>query len=393
MSILRRILRPVEVFLKLEAASGYILAGCTIIALLIANSAWNGAYQELLHTYVFGLSIHHWINDGLMTIFFFVVGMEIKKEIVAGELSSPRQAALPIAAAVGGMVGPALIYYFFNPEGAGKSGWGIPMATDIAFAVAVLSLFGRRVPLPLKVFLLALAIVDDLGAVLVIAFFYSGGIAGEYLGIASLLFGVIFLLSRVGVKQYWIYSIFGSVIWYVVLKSGVHATVAGVLLGLFTPLHYPKFHKSRDTYSPLQDLVHALHPYVSFGIMPIFALANAGVNLEGVSPAMILESPISLGIILGLFAGKPIGILLASLFCVSLGVARLPTGVRWSDILAVGFLGGIGFTMALFVSSLALPSDLELYSKAGILLGSLLSGIVGAGLLKLSFLREEEELK
>ncbi|MCO5143848.1 MAG: Na+/H+ antiporter NhaA, partial [Oligoflexia bacterium] len=281
--VVKKILLPLESFVKTEASSGIILAICTIIALVLANSPVSEQYHSFLHIKILGLSIHHWINDGLMALFFFVVGMEIKRELLIGELSTPKQAALPIVAAIGGMVGPALIYYILNPEYPNVKGWGIPMATDIAFAVGVLSFFGKRVPFPLKIFLLALAIVDDLGAVLVIAFFYSKGISGPYLGFAALAIGAMVLIKRVGIRNYAVYWVIGAIVWFMVLKSGVHATIAGVLIGLLTPLEYPREKGSKETYSPLQDMIHHLHPYVSYGIMPIFALSNAGVTLGDTS--------------------------------------------------------------------------------------------------------------
>jgi Na+:H+ antiporter, NhaA family len=374
--VFQKILKPFEAFFAMEASSSFLLAGCTLMAMIFANSHFQESYFHLLHLKILGLSLHHWINDGLMVIFFFVVGMEIKRELVVGELRSPKQAALPIAGAIGGMVGPALIYYFLNPDYPQSRGWGIPMATDIAFAVGVLSFFGKRIPLPLKIFLLALAIVDDLGAVLVIAFFYTSEISGPFLGLAALGIGSMVLIREVGVRQYWPYVLHGIFIWFFVLKSGVHATVAGVLIGLLTPLTFQP--KSGDSFNPLENLVHFLHPYVSFGIMPIFALANAGVNLGGVDVSGLFGNSIFQGVALGLFLGKPVGILLACLVAVGIGFAQLPRGVGWFKMLGAGSLAGIGFTMALFVSSLALYPDQEIYSKTAILLGSVASAIFGS---------------
>jgi NhaA family Na+:H+ antiporter len=365
-------------FFETEASSGMVLAAATVIALILANSPLEDSYAQFLHGKVLGLSVQHWINDGLMTIFFFVVGMEIKRELVTGELSSPRRAALPFAAAAGGMIAPALIYFFLNPEPPASRGWGIPMATDIAFAVGVLSLFGRRVPLSLRVFLLALAIVDDLGAVLVIALFYTNEISGPALGMGILGLVLMAVIRSLGARSYWLYTAIGAGVWFAVLRSGIHATVAGVMIGLLTPLHFAREEGSRDTYSPLNDLVHRLHPYVSFGIMPIFALANAGVALPRSDFKALTSHPIFLGVALGLFIGKPIGIGLVSFLAVKLKLAQLPSDADWGDILAIGFLGGVGFTMALFISSLALYPEQELYSKTGILLGSLASALVGA---------------
>lgn len=356
-------------FLQIEAASGIILAACTVLALTIANGPLNEGYMHWLHAPALGLSIHNWINDGLMAIFFFSVGMEIKRELLEGELSSVPKAALPILAALGGMILPALIYRCFNPSAPTAHGWGIPMATDIAFAVGVLSLFGRRVPLALKVFLLALAIADDLGAVLVIAVFYTERIFPLYLAGAAVIFGGV----AYGWRRGWalVQIPLAIAAWYCFLRSGVHATIAGVILGLLVPLQ------------PLHAVVRALHPYVNFLIMPIFALANAGVSLHGIE----LSHPVTLGIICGLAAGKPIGIFLFSLLGVLTRVAELPRGVSWGQIFAVGIIGGIGFTMALFISGLALPEEMQMYAKTGILGASLLTAGVGALALAISLRR------
>jgi NhaA family Na+:H+ antiporter len=368
-------------FLATEASAGALLALATIIALAVANSPAAEAYFHLLHAEVWGLSLHHWVNDGLMVVFFFLVGMEIKREMVAGELSNPKQAALPIAGAIGGMIAPALIYYWLNPHYPESRGWGIPMATDIAFAVGVLGFFGRRVPFPLKIFLLALAIVDDLGAVLVIAFFYTKEISGPFLGLAALGLGATVLLKKAGIRSYLPYIAAGTAVWYCVLRSGVHATVAGVLLGFLTPLHFRKD-------KPLEDLVHKIHPWVSLAIMPVFALANAGVSFAGAEPASLAGNSIFQGIGLGLLLGKPLGIVGIAWLAVKMKIAQLPRGIGWGDMLGVGFLGGIGFTMALFVSSLALYPEQEIYSKSGILLGSLAAIFVGSLVLNLAFRKE-----
>ena len=376
--IRKRILRPIEKFLAMESASGILLGACTLVAMGLANSGLSDFYFSTLHLNIFGMSVHHWINDGLMAIFFFVVGMEIKRELVKGELATAKKAALPFAAAIGGMVGPGLIYYLLNPSNPGVRGWGIPMATDIAFAVGILSLFGRRVPLPLKIFLLALAIVDDLGAVVLIAVFYSKGIVGEALAVGLGGLGLIFIARRMGIKSYVPYVVIGAGVWFAVLQSGVHATVAGVLIGLLTPDRFPRSSAKKEFFSPIDDLVHLLHPWVGFGIMPIFALANAGVSLVGVDIITIVQNSIHQGVVLGLFLGKPIGILVASFIAVKAGVAQLPRSVDWPDIFGVGLLAGIGFTMALFISGLALPAEFEVFSKTGILLGSLVSAAFGA---------------
>lgn len=380
----RFVVRPVEAFLRVEASSGIVLAICAALAMFLANSGLAPSYFGILHVQIFGLSLQHWINDGLMAIFFFVIGMEIKKEILVGELSSLKKAILPVAAAFGGMILPALIYFFLNPKAPGSSGWGIPMATDIAFALGILTLFGKRVPLALKVFLLALAIVDDLGAVLVIAVFYTQDIRIEGLLAAWVALTVMWFMRRVGIRSYLAYTAWGVGAWAGVLFSGVHATVAGVLIGLLTPLTYKVSRESLTTYSPLDTLVHWLHPWVSFGIMPVFALANAGIAMGGIEITELIGHPVHQGVGLGLLLGKPAGILLFSYIAVLLGLASLPSGISWRHILGTGFLGGIGFTMALFISNLALPAQLEIYSKTGIIFGSILSGILGSLILLLT---------
>lgn len=364
-------------FIATESASGVILAICTVLAMAIANSRFFASYTELLEFKILGLTIHHWINDGLMTIFFFVVGMEIKREIVAGELSTLRKAALPIAAALGGMIVPAMIYLFFNRGSDAANGWAVPMATDIAFALGVLTLFGSRVPLSLKIFLLALAIVDDLGAVVIIAFFYTEEIRIIGLAVLATAVGMTFLAKHFGLRSYFIYLVLGVAAWAGTLYSGVHATVAGVLLGLMTPYLIPADSKSLNSYSPLDDLIHKLHPWVSFGVMPIFALANAGISLQGADFGEIASDPIFSGVWMGLLFGKPIGILLFSFFATVLGLATLPEGLRWRQVVGVSLLAGIGFTMALFISGLSLDPQHAVYAKTGILAGSLISGVFG----------------
>ena len=319
-----------------------------------------------------------------MAIFFFLVGLEIKKELVLGHLSSPKKASLPLAAAIGGMIFPAIIYAILNPTPPGSNGWGIPMATDIAFAIGVLTLFGRKIPLALKVFLLAVAIVDDLGAILVIAFFYTNNIKGEGLALASLALGLATLLRYSGVRSYLIYTLIGTVVWVGFLYSGIHATIAGVALGLLTPTSFPTEKGSQVSYSPLEDLVHIIHPWVSFGIMPIFAFANAGVDLRGIDFFEVITNPISIGVIFGLLLGKPLGVFTVSYILAKFKVVTLPKGVHWGQIIGVGFLAGIGFTMSLFISSLALPTELEIYSKTGIIVGSIICGIIGAIIIKLT---------
>ncbi|RZA06630.1 MAG: Na+/H+ antiporter NhaA, partial [Proteobacteria bacterium] len=351
---------------------------CTLFALIIANSPLGAAYDSFFHLKVGPFSLQHWINDGLMVVFFFVVGMEIKRELVEGELSSFQQAVLPFAAAVGGMVGPALIYLSLNHDYPFSRGWGIPMATDIAFAVAALSIFAKRVPAALKIFLLALAIVDDLGAVVVIALFYTNQINAIFLLLAAAAFGLVFLLRRIGVGHYAAYVGLGILMWAAVLGSGVHATIAGVLMGLATPLKFGTKARPARHPKPLDDLLHRLHPWVSFAIMPAFALANAGVRIVGVElPEPILSHGVFLGVSAGLLLGKPIGILLVTGLCVALRLGKLPRGVGWFELFGVALLAGIGFTMALFISNLALYPEQEIYSKAGILLASTLAAVAG----------------
>lgn len=397
---------------------------CTAAALGLANSPWAEAFRGFWQTHLrigigpWGLdeSLLHWVNDALMTIFFFVVGLEIKREIVAGELRDPKKAALPVMAALGGMIAPASIYWLLLGGQPGASGWGIPMATDIAFVVGFLALLGPRVPFGLKILLLSLAIADDLGAVLVIAVFYSTNISLGALLLAALGFGVTYFLNCLGVRRVAIYVVVGAFIWLAFLKSGIHPTVAGVLLGLLTPASAwvgeralidvvadvlnslradqdgkPEYHHrpllgqlemaARESTSPLERLEASLHPWVAFIIMPVFALANAGVSIE----LGALGHPVALGVAAGLVVGKPLGILVFSWLAVSVGLARLPSGVTWQVMLGAGCLAGIGFTMSLFVAGLALDGELLDASKIGTLAGSALSAIPGCILL-LAFL-------
>jgi Na+:H+ antiporter, NhaA family len=418
------LLRPFQTFFRLESASGLLLLAAAVAALAWANSPLAGSYFQLWETLVtvsvggFAISkpLLLWINDGLMAVFFFVVGLEIKREVLVGELASPKRAALSIAAAVGGMLFPAGIYALLNAGGPGFSGWGIPMATDIAFTLGVLALLGRRVPLALKVFVTAVAIVDDLGAVLVIAVFYTEKLSLGILVVGLGLFGLAVLMSRSGVRKTWPYAFLGIALWVAFLKSGVHATVAGVLLAMAIParrlIDAPEFlerarilveefaedvkpgrtvptEDQRDAIhslevaaeraeTPLARLEHALHPWVAFFIMPVFALANAGVAVGG-GIGETLASPVTLGIVLGLFFGKQLGIVLLSWLSVRAGVALLPGGVDWRQLWGVSLLCGIGFTMSLFIASLAFADAALLdAAKVGILAGSLVSGIAGA---------------
>lgn len=393
---------------------------CALVALIWANSPFADSYHNLwkMQFTVGGAgldltyNLHYWINDGLMAIFFLVVGLEIKREVLVGELSSPRNAALPLAAALGGMVAPALIYLAFNFGTPAVRGWGVPMATDIAFALGVLALLGKRVPLALKIFVMALAIVDDLGAVLVIAMFYTAQINSGAMVAAGAFLGALVLCNLAGLRRPMPYMLLGVCLWVAVLKSGVHATIAGVLLAMTIPatarLDLEAFgaraqgildHMRGPTAagdlpeeagvsahelellcekveSPLQRLEHALHPWVSFFIMPIFALANAGVALGG-SGVAALMSPVALGVAVGLLAGKLIGVLGFSFLAVKMGVAHLPLGVTWRHLFGASLLCGIGFTMSLFIANLAFdPADLD-YAKIGILAASAIAGIGG----------------
>jgi len=373
---------PFRWFFKLEAASGLILLIAAVIALLLSNTNLNNLYFEILNKHIligtesFGLdlSIHHWINDALMAVFFFIVTLEIKREFIQGELSKPKQALLPIIGAVGGMAVPALIYIIINFDtGYTLKGWAIPSATDIAFSIGVLSLLGSRVPISLKVFLTALAIIDDLGAIIIIAFFYSSELQYIYLLFMLLSFVVLMFLNIIGVKKFTPYLLVGLFLWYFTHGSGIHSTISGVLLATTIP------HKnSIKGESLLMKLEHSLSPYVAFGIMPLFALANAGVSLEGVSINTMLE-PVPLGILCGLFFGKQIGVFLFSYLSIKLKLAEMPSNSNWIKLYGVGILTGIGFTMSLFVGNLAFVDHLNEIDgvKIGVLVGSFLSAIVG----------------
>ena len=373
-------------FIKQETTAGIVLLIMTFVALIVSNSAYSDQYFNILKTYLplgigsfaLKLSVFHWINDALMAIFFLVVGLEIKREFVEGELSRPTQAALPILGAVGGMLVPALIYVAFNintPET--LRGWAIPSATDIAFSLGVLSLLGKRVPISLKVFLTALAIIDDLGAIVIIAFFYSGNIQSIYLILMLLSVIVLIGLNKFKVNNFLPYLIIGIFLWDFTHQSGIHATIAGVLLALTIP-HNIKNNKN----SLLLKLEHSLSPYVAFGIMPLFAFANAGVSLQGLTFATLLN-PVPLGIVLGLFFGKQIGVFVLSYLSVMFKIADKPTNSTWPAFYAVSILTGIGFTMSLFVGNLAFANDMQYMDgvKIGVLAGSLLSTIFGYVLL------------
>lgn len=368
-------------FFDSEKSSAILLILCTIISLCIANSPLGEGYLHFWHRYVAGLSIEHWVNDALMAIFFLLIGLELERELYSGELSSLENALLPIFAAAGGIAVPALIHFSLNAGTPTQSGMGIPMATDIAFALGVLALLGSRVPASLKVFLTALAVMDDLGAIIVIAVFYTAELAAAYLLGALAVFGMLVVMNRVlRIMALLPYLIGGAVMWYLMLKSGVHATIAGVLLAFAIPYSS----KQDDEESPSHRLEHFLHKPVAFVILPIFALANTGIVI-GSEWAQELSSSNSLGIAAGLVIGKPLGITLLAFISVTLGICRLPLDLNWKHIFGAGLLGGIGFTMSIFITNLAFTGDAALInaSKIAILLASLSAGTIGFIWLKL----------
>ena len=381
--------KPFKWFFKLEAASGLVLLFSAIFALIISNSTYADLYFSTLEKYLFigfneiglKLSILHWINDALMAIFFFFVTLEIKREFLQGELSNFKQALLPIIAAIGGMVVPALFYVIINfgdPET--LNGWAIPSATDIAFSLGVLSLLGKRVPISLKVFLTALAIIDDLGAILIIAIFYSGDLNIVYLSLMSIAFILLLLINKFNIKKFLPYLIVGLALWDFTHNSGIHATIAGVLLAMTIP-----HRKKEKDFSLLLKIEHAISPYVAFGIMPLFAFANAGVSLEGLSFSSLMDK-VPLGIVLGLFVGKQLGVFVFSYVSIKLKIAQMPNNSNWFNFYGVGILTGIGFTMSLFVGNLAFVENMQYMDgvKIGVLTGSLLSTLAGYFLILLT---------
>jgi NhaA family Na+:H+ antiporter len=394
-----------------------------LVALIWANSPWDESYFDLLHTEIvvdldivhLDLTLQHWVNDGLMAIFFFLMGLEIKRELVHGELSSTRRALLPATAALGGMIVPALIFTAFNAGGEGAHGWGIPVATDIAFALGVLSLLSRRVPFSIRVFLLALAIADDIGGILVIAMFYTSDISFTAMGIAALILAVTYVFNRAGVRTINIYVVLGALLWVAVHESGIHATIGGVVLGLLTPArayyNSETFAESaqdlanrfktavetgatavqesilsqmedlaKGTEAPLERIERALVRWVGFSIVPIFALANAGVAVSGDVASDAISSPVSQGVALGLVLGKPVGIFLFTFLAVKLGICDMPRGATWPQILGVGLLGGIGFTVSLLITDLGFRGDQVLADEAklGVLFASIVAAVLGA---------------
>jgi NhaA family Na+:H+ antiporter len=423
-NLFQQVIQPFQDFIRLESSAGLILLACTVIALILANSSLQQYYTSFwnieLSIGIEGMQIKktllHWINDGLMCIFFFVVGLEIKRELLIGELASMKRAMLPLAAALGGMIFPAFIFYLFTAGTDTEAGWGIPMATDIAFSLGVLALLGSRIPHQLKVLLTAFAIIDDLGAVLIIALFYGSQIQWPFLAAAAFVFLVLLCANRGGIRHPLVYLVFGTLLWLMLLESGIHATIAGVLLALTVPAkprieskdfierltslldRFKKEDKSSQlnvltqeqqsivqmielscekTETPLQQFEHQFHPWVTFAIMPIFALANAGVILNG-NLISIFSTPLALGILCGLILGKQAGITLFSWISVKVGVAELPLSITWKHIYGIGLLGGIGFTMSLFIANLAFV-DIHLLniSKMAVLMASLIAGCIG----------------
>lgn len=415
-----RVVRPLERFLHIEASSGLLLLAATAVALFWANSPWFRSYEHLWHTPItlgiggwsFSRDLHFWISDGAMTIFFLVVGLEIRREMDEGELSEWRRAALPIAGALGGMLVPALLYFAMNASGPGRHGWGVPMATDIAFAVGILALLGKRVPAALRVFLLALAVIDDIGAILVIAIFYSARINTLGLGLAGGGLLLVFLFQRLGIRRALLYAFPGIVVWSGLLIAGVHPTLAGVVLGLATPARSwfgaqgffqaatEVLEKMRDrpegdphelsrslqrlgtarreAMAPVVRLIVHLHPWVAYGVMPLFALANAGVRVEGVSLTESTSLMVLVGVGVGLLVGKPLGILAVSWIAARSGLCRLPRGMTFRQLTVAGLLGGVGFTMAIFIAVLAFQDEALLgAAKLGVLAGSVTAGVLG----------------
>lgn len=378
-----RAVNAIREFLKLESASGIILVGAAVLALILNNSPLSNLYDLLLNTPVevrigalqLAKPLLLWINDGLMAIFFLLIGLEVKREILDGQLSSLSQVALPGIAALGGMIVPAMIYLLFNANNPDAlNGWAIPAATDIAFALGILALLGSRVPISIKLFLLTLAIIDDLGAIVIIAIFYSGKLSLLSLLLAGIAVAILIIMNLTGVKRIAAYVIVGVILWICVLKSGVHATLAGVVLAFCIPMR-----TEENEPCPLRDMEHSLHPWIAFGVMPVFAFANAGVSLNGMSYKTLLE-PIPIGVALGLFIGKQIGVFGFSKLAVKFGLAKLPEDVTWLSVYGTSMLCGIGFTMSLFISTLAFDSgvvDAGISARLGILVGSFLSAITG----------------
>ncbi len=426
----RRVIRPLQEFLETEAAGGMVLVAAAVIALIWANTApggyesfWGAELRLQIGDWSIEKDLAGFTKEGLMAIFFFVVGLEIKREMTLGELSDVRAAVTPLFAAVGGMVLPALIYFSVTAGGEGSQGWGIPMATDIAFALGALALISRRVPPELPAFLLAIAVIDDIGAIAVIAVFYTSDLSLPFLGASVGVLALIWLLNRLHVRYMGVYIVLGLVVWYFMFESGVSATIAGVALGFLTPRHpfqpgvvvgeearrmaaqlTPSADRdvgaaswrrlswlSHEAVSPLNRVEHALHPWSSFVVLPIFALANAGVRLDSESLEQAASSSVTLGVVLGLVVGKTVGVGLGALIAVKTGVGRLPRGVGARHVIGVGALAGIGFTVSIFVAGLAFDaSDLEDAAKVGILFGSVIAAVIGMSLLAFGSRRTPE---
>ncbi len=391
-------MNAIQKFLRLEALAGLVLVAAAIVGMIMANSPWSGFYDQLITT-PFTVSLGDaglskplllWVNDGLMALFFLLVALELKREVLEGELSSFAQVALPLAAAIGGIVAPAGIYWFFNRENPeALRGWAIPAATDIAFALGVVAMLGNRVPTALKLFLLSLAVFDDIGAILIIAAFYAGEISWTAKGLALGALSVLFIMNRLGVTRLGLYICVGSLLWFFVLKSGMHATLAGVVLGLTIPL------RTKDSFghSPLKHLEHGLHPWCAFFILPVFAFANAGVNLEGTSLASLTD-PVAMGILCGLVLGKAVGVFGIAAAMIRMGWAKLPEGSNYTALLGVSVLSGIGFTMSLFIGTLAFEESVADYNvsvRIGVLGASILAAIIGFVILQFSLPKVAEE--
>jgi len=384
----RKLSKTFKDFFDSEKAGGILLIVCTIVSLLITNSFLGANYLHFWHLDIGGLSLELWVNDALMAIFFLLIGLELERELKVGELSEIKNALLPIFAAIGGIAVPALIHFIFNHGSATQSGIGIPMATDIAFALGVLALLGNRVPASLKIFLTALAVIDDLGAIIVIAVFYTAKLSTVYLFGAIIVVGILILLKKTGVMSLAPYLIGGVLLWFLMLKSGVHATIAGVLLAFTIPFST----KEDDADSPSDKLEHFLHKPVAFLILPVFALCNTGIII-GADASQNMTTANSSGIIAGLIFGKPLGITLLSFIVVSLGICRLPLDLNWKHVFGAGILGGIGFTMSIFITNLAFVGEANIInaSKMAILLASLIAGMIGFLWLKIFGKPEESD--
>jgi len=382
-------IRRIKAFFEFEAAGGIVLALAAIAAMIIANSPLNVWYEGFIHApvaiqigeFAIAKDAHHWINDGLMAVFFFLVGLELKREVLIGELSNVKQIILPAGAALGGMIMPAIVYILFNlNEPEYWKGWAIPAATDIAFALGILSLLGNRVPNSLKVFLVSIAIFDDIGAILIIALFYTSELSLESLAVAGLCLPFLYVLNRRNVTNITPYLLIGLIMWIAVLKSGIHATLAGVVLALFIPM----FDRTDPEHSPLEELEHDLHNTVAFGILPIFAFANSGISLEGAGFAELFHS-VPLGIAAGLFIGKQLGVMIMCWLIFKLGISTMPKGMDYKQIYGAALLCGVGFTMSLFIGGLAFAGDTTMFDeRLGIIMGSIVSGIAGYIMLKIS---------